>query len=176
MVLVAGLIAAVLIVVTGTLTRCTSPRMPKPASRDRRAPRTFLAQPDRHPHRMVHYGHYAFRTSPLLAALDPGVDAVTGQSIFLEGHRQNTAMFADARAGADLGGFAGLTPANIYQLLLPLLLIIIGHGMLLRERESGTLAVLLAQGQSPPTPPPSAPPVPCCRWRCCSAGWRCSAA
>ncbi len=73
---------------------------------------------------------------------------MTGQSIFLEGHRQNTAMFADARAGADLGGFAGLTPANIYQLLLPLLLIIIGHGVLLRERESGTLAVLLAQGQS----------------------------
>ncbi|MEX0299932.1 MAG: delta 1-pyrroline-5-carboxylate reductase, partial [Kordiimonas sp.] len=22
---------------------------------------TFLSQPDRHPHRMVHYGHYAFR-------------------------------------------------------------------------------------------------------------------
>jgi ABC-2 type transport system permease protein len=27
---------------------------------------TFMDQPDRHPHRMVHYGHYAFRTpSPL---------------------------------------------------------------------------------------------------------------
>jgi ABC-2 type transport system permease protein len=76
------------------------------------------------------------------------VDAVTGQSIFLEGHRQNTAMFADTRAGADLGGFAALTPANLYQLLLPLLLIIIGHGMVLRERESGTMAVMLAQGQS----------------------------
>ncbi len=97
---------------------------------------------------MVHYGHYAFRTPPPLAAFDPGVDAVTGQSIFLEGHRQNTAMFADTRAGADLGGFAALTPANLYQLLLPLLLIIIGHGMVLRERESGTLAVMLAQGQS----------------------------
>jgi ABC-2 type transport system permease protein len=57
-------------------------------------------------------------------------------------------MFADTRAGADLGGFAALTPANLYQLLLPLLLIIIGHGMVLRERESGTLAVMLAQGQS----------------------------
>jgi ABC-2 type transport system permease protein len=55
-------------------------------------------------------------------------------------------MFADTRAGADLGGFAALTPANLYQLLLPLLIIIIGHGVVLRERESGTLAVMLAQG------------------------------
>jgi ABC-2 type transport system permease protein len=112
------------------------------------AEETFFSQPDRHPHRMVHYGHYAFRPPPPLAMFDPGVDAVTGQSIFLEGHRQNTAMFADVRAAADLGGFAALTPANLYQILLPLLLIVLGHAMFLRERESGTLAVLLAQGQS----------------------------
>lgn len=148
-VLLAGVIVAVLLVVTSALTALRiADEAEARAARQASAEATFLAQPDRHPHRMVHYGHYAFRTPPPLAAFDPGVDAVTGQSIFLEGHRQNTAMFADARAGADLGGFAGLTPANIYQLLLPLLLIIIGHGVLLRERESGTLAVLLAQGQS----------------------------
>lgn len=148
-VLLAGLIVALLLAVTSILTalRVTEEAQAR-AARQASAEATFLSQPDRHPHRMVHYGHYAFRTPPPLAAFDPGVDAVTGQSIFLEGHRQNTAMFADTRAGADLGGFAALTPANIYQLLLPLLLIIIGHGVLLRERESGTLAVLLAQGQS----------------------------
>lgn len=147
--LVAALIMAVLVAVTSTLTALrVAEEAERRAARQGSAEATFLAQPDRHPHRMVHYGHYAFRTPPPLAAFDPGVDAVTGQSIFLEGHRQNTAMFADTRAGADLGGFAALTPANIYQLLLPLLLIIIGHGVLLRERESGTLAVLLAQGQS----------------------------
>ncbi|PLK23012.1 delta 1-pyrroline-5-carboxylate reductase [Porphyrobacter sp. TH134] len=148
-VLLAGLIIAVLIVVTSVLTalRVTA-EAERRADRQASAEATFFAQPDRHPHRMVHYGHYAFRTPPPLAAFDPGVDAVTGQSIFLEGHRQNTAMFADTRAGADLGGCAALTPANIYQLLLPLLLIVIGHGVVLRERESGTLAVLLAQGQS----------------------------
>ena len=54
---------------------------------------TFLSQPDRHPHRMVHYGHYAFRAPAPLAVIDPGLDAVTGQSIFLEGHRQNSASF-----------------------------------------------------------------------------------
>ncbi len=149
-VLVAALIVAVLIAATSALTvQRVGNEAATRAARQADAEATFRAQPDRHPHRMVHYGHYAFRTPPPLATFDPGVDAVTGQSIFLEGHRQNTAMFADTRAGADLGGFAALTPANLYQLLLPLLLIIIGHGVLLRERESGTLAVLLAQGQSP---------------------------
>lgn len=112
------------------------------------AEQTFLEQPDRHPHRMVHYGHYVFRAPPPLALFDPGVDAVTGQSIFLEGHRQNTAMFADVRASANLGSFEGITPAFVYQMLVPLLLIALGHGVFVREREARTLAPLLAQGLS----------------------------
>ena len=109
---------------------------------------TFLSQPDRHPHRMVHYGHYAFRPPAPLSIIDPGVDAVTGQSIFLEGHRQNTAMFAEERAGANFGGLGSLTPAKVYQLLIPLLLIAIGHGVIVREREARTLAPVLSQGIS----------------------------
>lgn len=149
MVVAAALIVAVLIAATGALTldRLTTQAAQRAAQQEA-AEAAFFAQPDRHPHRMVHYGHYSFRLPPPLAVFDPGVDAVTGQSIFLEGHRQNTAMFADAKASANMGGFAALTPAALYQVLLPLLLIIIGHGVVLRERESGTLAVLLAQGQS----------------------------
>ena len=109
------------------------------------AEETFLSQPDRHPHRMVHYGHYVFRTPPPLSVVDPGVDAVTGQSIFLEGHRQNSAMFADAGASANIGSFEALNAALVYQLFVPLLLIAIGHGLIVREREENTLAPLLAQ-------------------------------
>lgn len=108
----------------------------------------FLSQPARHPHRMVHYGHYVFRTPAPLAALDPGLDPVTGQSIFLEGHRQNTAMFAASGASADLGAFSALSPAMVYQLFAPLLLILLGHGLVTREREAATLGPLLAQGVS----------------------------
>lgn len=148
-VVIAALTIAVLVGVTSLLTaRGVADQAANRTARQAEAEAAFFAQPDRHPHRMVHYGHYAFRTPPPLAVFDPGVDAVTGQSIFLEGHRQNTAMFADARSGADLGGFAALTPASLYQLLVPLLLIVLGHGIVLRERESGTLAVHLAQGQS----------------------------
>jgi len=109
------------------------------------AEETFLNQPDRHPHRMVHYGHYVFRAPPPLAMFDPGVDAVTGQAIFLEEHRQNSAMFADARAQARTGGFGALTPAKLYHLFLPLLIIALGHGVILREREARTLGPLLSQ-------------------------------
>ncbi len=148
-VIAAALIIAVLLAATSFLTidRIASEQSQR-LEQQVAAEQTFFAQPDRHPHRMVHYGHYAFRPPPPLAMFEPGVDAVTGQSIFLEGHRQNTAMFADTKAAADLGGFAALTPASLYQLLLPLLLIVLGHAMFLRERESGTLAVMLAQGQS----------------------------
>jgi ABC-2 type transport system permease protein len=106
----------------------------------------FLSQPARHPHRMVHYGHYVFRTPAPLALFDPGLDPVTGQSIFLEGHRQNTAMFAASGASADLGAFSWLSPAMVYQLFAPLLVVLLGHGQIAREREAATLATLLAQG------------------------------
>ncbi len=113
------------------------------------AEQTFLEQPDRHPHRMVHYGHYVFHTPPPLAVIDPGVLPVTGQSLFLEGHRQNAPMFSDQAASASLGRLSFFTPAFIYQLILPLILILVGHGVMAREREAGTLMPMLAQGVAP---------------------------
>ncbi|MEM5533130.1 ABC transporter permease [Pseudoalteromonas arctica] len=110
--------------------------------------KSFVDQPDRHPHRMVHYGHYAFRTPAPLSTLDPGIDAYTGNSIFLEGHRQNSAMFADSRQGTALTKLGSLTPAFIVQTLAPLLLILIGYSGISRERELQTLSYLLSQGTS----------------------------
>jgi ABC-2 type transport system permease protein len=112
---------------------------------------TFLSQPDRHPHRMVHYGHYLFRTPSPLAALDPGVDAYTGTSIFLEGHRQNSAMFSQQQQSAGLTRFVSLTPAFVIQAFAPLLLILIGYSVMTREKESRTLDNLLVQGLNPLT-------------------------
>ncbi|MCV2421209.1 ABC transporter permease [Paucibacter sp. DJ2R-2] len=109
----------------------------------------FEAQPERHPHRMVHYGHFVFRPLNPLAAFDSGVDAYTGHTLYLEGHRQNSANFGDVRQSSLLLRFGQLTPAFVLQVLAPLLLIFIGHGSLARERESGTLRVLLAQGIAP---------------------------
>jgi len=108
----------------------------------------FKAQPDRHPHRMVHYGTFIYRPLGALAAFDPGVDAFTGNSMFLEGHRQNSANFGDVRQSSLLVRFGQLTPAFVLQVVAPLLLIFLGFGVLARETERGTLRVLMLQGVS----------------------------
>ena len=106
----------------------------------------FKAQPNRHPHRMVHYGTYAVRPVGPLAAFDPGVDSFTGTLLFLEGHRQNSATFGAARESSDLVRFGQLTPAFVLQTLAPLLLVFLGFASVARERESGTLRTLSAHG------------------------------
>jgi ABC-2 type transport system permease protein len=141
-----ALLAVLLLATTALSTLRLQAEAAERAHHQGQAEAAFRAQPDRHPHRMVHYGHYVFRTPAPLALFDPGLDAVTGQSLFLEGHRQNTAAFAGAAASADLGGLGSLSPAWVYQVLAPLLLVLLGHGALVREREAGTLATLLAQG------------------------------
>lgn len=112
------------------------------------AEHAFDAQPDRHPHRMVHYGQFIFRPLGALAAFDPGVDSFTGNSLFLEGHRQNTANFGDVRQSSLLIRFGQLTPAFVLQIVAPLLLIFLGFGSLARETERGTLRLLMLQGAS----------------------------
>jgi ABC-2 type transport system permease protein len=106
----------------------------------------FKGQPDRHPHRMVHYGTYAVRPVGPLAAFDPGVDSFTGTLLFLEGHRQNSATFGAARESSDLVRFGQLTPAFVLQTLAPLLLVFLGFASVARERENGTLRTLSAHG------------------------------
>ena len=108
----------------------------------------FYDQPARHPHRMVHYGHYVYRTPSSLSVFDPGLDTLTGQTLFLEGHRQNSAAFADSSASTELGPFANLTPAFAYQLFVPLIIILLGHNTIVRERTASTLPLLLSQNVS----------------------------
>ncbi|WNG17880.1 ABC transporter permease [Cystobacter fuscus] len=113
------------------------------------ADEAFDAQPDRHPHRMVHYGQFVFRPLSALAFFDPGVDGFTGNTVFLEGHRQNSANFSEARQSSLLLRFGQLTPAFVLQTLAPLLIVFLAFGAVAREREQGTLRLLLAQGLRP---------------------------
>lgn len=109
----------------------------------------FEEQPDRHPHRMVHYGQFAFRTLNPLAAFDSGIDPYTGHTLYLEGHRQNSANFGDVRQSSLMLRFGQLAPAFVLQVLAPLILIFIGHASVARERETGTLRLLITQGLQP---------------------------
>jgi ABC-2 type transport system permease protein len=112
------------------------------------ADRQFENQPDRHPHRVVHYGHFVFRPLAPLAAFDPGIEPLVGHMVFLEGHRQNSANFAEVRQSSLLKRFGEFTPAFVLQTLAPLLMIFLGFGAVAREREGGTLRLILSQGVS----------------------------
>jgi len=67
----------------------------------------------------------------------------------MEGHRQNSATFSPSYDGAQAGPFARLTPALAYQLLVPLVLIVMGFGVVAREREAATDRQLVTSGISP---------------------------
>ena len=108
----------------------------------------FKSQPDRHPHRMVHYGQFVFRPLSPLAFFDFGVDSYTGNTLFLEGHRQNSANFADVRQSSLLMRFGQLSPAFVLQTLVPLLIVFLAFSSVTRERERGNLRLLLSQGVS----------------------------
>lgn len=108
----------------------------------------FANQPNRHPHRMVHYGTYALRPLGPLAAFDPGVDAFAGSLIYLEGHRQNATTLGAARESSGLIRFGQLTPAFVLRVLVPLLLVFVGFAMIVAERQAGLLRLQLTHGAS----------------------------
>lgn len=147
---VAGVILAALLVSAAVLgveqrSAIEATRARHQASSDQQ----FDAQPDRHPHRMVHYGQFVFRPLSALAFFDRGVDSFTGHTVFLEGHRQNSANFSEARQSSLLLRFGELTPAFVLQTLAPLLVIFLAYGAVAGERERGTLRLMAAQGLAP---------------------------
>jgi ABC-2 type transport system permease protein len=101
------------------------------------------------PHSRAHYGDYVFRPAGPLATLDSGLQAVTGRVIFTEGHRQNVAVHKPQQEAASLLRYDRLEPATVLQLLAPLVLILIGFGVISSERETGRLKLLIIQGVRP---------------------------
>ncbi|MFN4040190.1 MAG: ABC transporter permease [Brevundimonas sp.] len=143
-----GLIALVLLsaVAAATSSAHIASERAARAEHQAAADHAFEAQPDRHPHRAVHYGTYVQRPVSPLAAFEPGVDPFTGTTLFLEGHRQNSATFGAMRESSGLIRFGQLTPAFVLQTLAPLLLIFLGFSTVARERETGVLKQLRLHG------------------------------
>jgi ABC-2 type transport system permease protein len=102
----------------------------------------------RHPHRMAHYGSFAFRPKSSISFLDFGMDSYTGASVFLEAHKQNSANFSQAQQSSSLIRFGEMTVAFVLQMLIPLLIIFLCFGAFTQEKETGTLKILLSQGVS----------------------------
>lgn len=108
----------------------------------------WLSKPDKHPHRMAHYGYLAFREKHELSFFDFGIESFAGVSIFLEAHKQNTVNFSEAGFSNGMLRFGEISIAMVLQLLVPLLIFFLGYNSISAERESGTLKILLCQNVS----------------------------
>lgn len=108
----------------------------------------WLGNPDKHPHRMAHYGYFAFRPKHPLFFFDFGMDSYTGVSVFLEAHKQNSVNFSEASFSTGLLRFGEICMAMVLQLLVPLLTVFLGFSAVSALRENGTLKIVLSQGVS----------------------------
>jgi len=105
--------------------------------------------PDKHPHRMAHYGSIAFRPKSALSVFDYGLESYTGNAVFLEAHKQNTTNFSEASLSSTMLRFGEISIAMVLQLLLPLFIFFIGFNCISQDRENGTLKILISQGLHP---------------------------
>jgi ABC-2 type transport system permease protein len=102
--------------------------------------------PDKHPHRMAHYGSFAFRIKSPLSVFDFGLESFTGNAVFLEAHKQNTINFSEASFSTGTLRFGEISMAMLVQVILPLIIFFLGFSSVASERENGTLKVMLIQG------------------------------
>ena len=103
----------------------------------------------KHPHRAAHFGFYLTKPELPLALFDSGLKPAAGQVLWLEAHQRSAFTHSpveDAGAAAILGLTNG---AEVLQLLGALLIVLTAYGSIARERDDGTLRLLLAQGVSP---------------------------
>ncbi len=104
------------------------------------------SQDDKNPHNAAHYGTYAFKPKYPLSLIDQGIDKFVGISIFLEAHARNEAQYIAAADQTGLARFGELTPDFILLFIIPLLVILIGHNSITKEKEEGTLNLIKSQG------------------------------
>lgn len=108
----------------------------------------FLAQGEVNPHSAAHYGHFVYKPLSTLSVLDEGVNAYTGVSLRLEGHRQNEAMFSPAQGSSSLIRFGQFNLSLVLQVIFPLLILFVCHNAISQDREKGILAIAISQGIS----------------------------
>jgi ABC-2 type transport system permease protein len=88
---------------------------------------------------------FAFRPVTALTPLDSGITPYLGATIWMEAHWQDSAMHRPVDDSPLAGRWEMTAPARFVQIVWPLLIVLLGHGVFSRERERGTLRLILAQ-------------------------------
>lgn len=105
----------------------------------------WLGQGAANPHSMAHYGDFVFRPNGPLARLDGGVQATMGRVLRIEGHRRGIPLSTATGTAGPLARFGRFDPAFLLQEVVPLILILVGAGLVADGRR-GRQDWMLAHG------------------------------
>lgn len=105
-------------------------------------------QPDRHPHRVAHYGHVVVKPQVPLSFIQPGVSPFEGNYLFLEAHRQNSSSVQSSAINPVTLRLGYPSVSSIMLVMWPLLLIVLGYGAFSNEWDRGRLLWLSSLGAS----------------------------
>ncbi|AKR43471.1 DUF3526 domain-containing protein [Methylophilus sp. TWE2] len=111
-----------------------------------RSQHDWQSQPDRHPHRVSHYGDFVAKPVHPLSVIEPGILDQSGHLVYLEAHRLNSANFNPATEATSLGRFPLITPAMIVQWWIPLFLIMIAYANVTADKMTSILAFMRGNG------------------------------
>lgn len=106
--------------------------------------RQWVGQGDKNPHSAAHYGLYAFKPAPLLLIFDKGLEDYLGRAVWLEAHNQNEVRISQVKDRGLTGRYGYLTVGYVWQLFIPLLIILLSFDSVNKEIETGTIRMLLS--------------------------------
>ncbi|WP_339348549.1 DUF3526 domain-containing protein [uncultured Sphingomonas sp.] len=109
----------------------------------------WLGQGVKDPHSAAHYAVYAFKPSPALAPLDPGVGPFVGQAVWLEAHHQNDMLHRPQQDASPLQRAGLADPASLILGFGPLAIFLLAFAAVAAERERGTLRLALGAATRP---------------------------
>ncbi len=101
------------------------------------------------PHAAAHFGTWLFKPFNFLTLYDNGLNNFTGISYRVEAHKQHEMNYSAVQDTDSQLRFGELSIALVFQLLVPLLIILLAHGAITRERAGNTLRILAVQGATP---------------------------
>lgn len=109
----------------------------------------WLEQGTHSPHAGAHHGVYVFQPQGALSAIEQGITGWFGAVVFLEAHHRNFFRFPPVEDRGTPHRFGQLSIAALIEILLPLVIVAYAYGAIARDRETGILPMLMAQGTRP---------------------------
>lgn len=116
------------------------------SSQQQTAHEDWLSQTTTNAHMATHHGMTVFKIPSPLAAYDPGIDPLLGDSLHLQSHQPGQLTPPENQNSLSLLKLETSTPALLLQMVFPLLIIVLSHGGISREREQGTLELIQSLG------------------------------